>query len=767
MKVTDPLGHTRTYTYDAADNQTGISDALGHRVTKTYDAVNRVVTEQDALGNTTSFTYDEQGNVLTVTDALSNVTTNTYDAIGQLKTTQDAGGGTVSYTYDANGNRTAITDANSHTGASTYDELNRLKTSADALGNKTTYRYDAAGNRTQVQRPTGVVISYTYDALNRPSGYSFTGYSVTYTYDAAGNRLSMTDPTGATGYTYDALNRLATVTSPGSQTVRYQYDAAGNRTQLQYPDGKTVTSAYDAANRLTHVTDGANRVTSYTYDVANRLTNVANPNGTTATYSFDEANRVTSINHRTAANATLIGLQYTYNKVGNRTYMVDGSGTTAYTYDDLQRLTNVTYPNGDTTSYAYDAMGNRTSMTVNGTTTSYSYDAADRLTNVGGTSVTWDANGSMLTKGGTTYTYDTLGRLTGLTGGMAFTYDGDGKRQTQTVSGTTTSYIYDIGVSNAQVLQETTGTAASLYTYGLDRIAMIGSNGAPTYYHADALGSPRVLTEASGASVATYTYDAFGALRNTPAATTNTFRFTGEHQDASGLVYLRARYYDPSIGRFISRDTFPGFLGANQSLNRYAYAYNNPVNLSDPTGNSPQEMKGNGRRGSSAHRYGGMFGMSYAAFLAEFDSIDAAEAFLDGTAKWRKRLGFGVKFLPFEGPSRLFDNIDRFEKGLRPIKTYRDNTYIDARMAAGEYGSGDGGQYIANANKGLNWIDTVLSSMPKQFCFGTCEVAEATTGAARNYTNSQAGTNKAFDAYDQGGSDAIINMDFEKLYGLR
>ena len=408
-----------------------------------------------------------------------------------------------------------------------------------------------------------------------------------------------------------------------------------------------MTYTYDAANRLLTVTDWAAQVTSHTYDSAGNLTAVSNPNGTEASYSYDDANRLLQLTN-TGPGGTISSFGYTLDDVGNRTQVVEAAGDViTYTYDALYRLTDVweqmrvdfdsnchvdvadiqqvasrwrmkdTDPgwdawydldgDGDTdvvdimltvvhwgescesASYTYDTMGNRLSMTIPTGTITYTYDAADRLLNISdGTTFTWDTNGNQLSKGSTNYTYDTANRLIQVANGTAvvqFTYDGDSKRTSKTVDGTSTSYLYDVNAILPVVLVETTGGADTLYTYGADLIAMTEPGGIQSCYHYDGLGSVRNLSNDTGAVIASYTYGAFGNQRLMKGSSDNAFKFTGEQtDDETGLIYLRARYYDPSVGRFISKDPFEGFDTQPQTLNRYPYAQNRPLVLTDPSG---------------------------------------------------------------------------------------------------------------------------------------------------------------------------------------
>jgi len=264
----------------------------------------------------------------------------------------------------------------------------------------------------------------------------------------------------------------------------------------------------------------------------------------------------------------------------------------------LNRLHTVTYP-GTTVTYTYDSMGNRLNMvTSTGNTSStiaYTYDAGDQLLSAGGTTYTYDNDGNRIEKdassGISLYGYDGANRLSSVSvvGGplLTFAYDGDGNRiDKEVISGNTTentNYVWDVNGGLPQVLTEAAdGQGTSVSLYGLQRISMTNSSGGQTYYQYDGLGSVRSLSDSSGNSAATYSYDAFGNTGVTTGSVDNDFLFTGEQMDAeTGLIYLRARYYDPETGRFISRDPAT-------SISRYTYGYNNPVRFTDPSGRGPE-----------------------------------------------------------------------------------------------------------------------------------------------------------------------------------
>jgi RHS repeat-associated protein len=194
-----------------------------------------------------------------------------------------------------------------------------------------------------------------------------------------------------------------------------------------------------------------------------------------------------------------------------------------------------------------------------------------------------DASGQAL------YEHDSLGRLVRVTapGGVTqYVYDADGNRVQKSSGVTVSNYLVDRGARNATVLVETDGAGAvrAAYTYGDDLLAM-RRGGAPFFYHFDGQLSTRALTNALGQTTDQYTFSAFGTLVRKQGTTENEFLYTGQQYDANaGFYYLRARYYDPATGRFISSDTFSGNPFEPMTLHKYVYASDNPANRFDPSG---------------------------------------------------------------------------------------------------------------------------------------------------------------------------------------
>ena len=622
--TTDPLGNETTYTYDSVGRRLTMVDPNGnvsggnpaaHTWTYSYDNEDRVTQVQapaPATGGsplTTTSQYDPVGNRTVVIDANGQVTKYAYDArdllieVDQSPNPWTDPNATPSpkivtfYHHDNLGNLAGVVrdqgdSANERQTDYTYDGLNRLRTETQYPSWPTTtptlvtsYTYDGNGNRVTLKDPLGQTTSYGYDPLNRLTSISYSDGvtpSVSYAYDANGNRTTMSDGTGSTTYSYDEMDRLLAVTSPGAKTVGYRYDLDGNRTKVIYPDSTAVTYAFDKGSRLQSLSDWANRTTSYQYFPDGNLQTVTNLDGTTANYSYDNAQRATEVLNRNGTNV-IDQHSYTLDNVGNRTALsetlaqISGGPITnnvTYTYDSLYRLTGA-----GTTTYTYDPVGNRLTKG----TTSYTYDRADRILTAGTTSYTVNANGNLTNRGSDVFAYDQANRLTSATViGTTSTdrYDGDGKRASQIVGTSTTSYLYDVNNSLPNVLTDGTNK----YVYGLGLVYAVDGSGNVQVYHTDGLGSVRAITNGAGTLIQTYQTDEFGIPTNSQGTSTQPFQYTGQQVDGNGLVYLRARYYDPTSGRFLSRDISFGATASPLTLNRYTYVRNGPVNLVDPMG---------------------------------------------------------------------------------------------------------------------------------------------------------------------------------------
>lgn len=637
--VTTPKGEKTTYTYDNNGNRDSVVDPRGnvqganandYKTTYTYDAAGRLKTTTDPLGNITANNYDAVGNLDWTKDANNHQTSYSYDAAGRILTVTAPDLGVTTYTYDGNGNLKTRKDGENHTTSYSYDEAGRLTqiTGQDPDGAGpltapvTTYTYDLNGNRLTMFDPNGNATgtagdgktTYTYDRVNRLKtiGYSDTTPGVTFNYDPVGNRTSMVDGSGTATYVYDNLDRLKSLTR-GTNAFSYGYDVAGNVTNRTYPDSTQVAYTYDEDNRLASVASGGN-TTGYGYDAASNLTTTTLPsgNGYAETRSYDKAGRLTEVKNATAT-STLSDFVSTLDPVGNPTRIVQSgaiASTTDYTYDVNDRLQSVCFQAGTCPGatdpfirWTYDKVGNRKTETRPGVpVTNYTYTNLDQLTQAGSTAYTYDQNGNEKSAGSRTFTYDLANRLKTTTSGSTtttYTYDGEENRlqaSTGTQASKKTNFLWDTNRELPQLALERDGNNALLrrYLYGMRRISM-RSGTADYYFHYDTIGSVRNLTSSAGITQWTHTYEPFGSLRsetkNATAAPSYSMKFSGELSDDTGLYYLRARQYDPTLGRFLRQDPMLA-PQADPAAATYVYVSDRPTVLNDPAGLCSQPLSG-------------------------------------------------------------------------------------------------------------------------------------------------------------------------------
>lgn len=618
--TTNALGEVNTFAYDGRGNQILSTDALSRSTTNVFDLANRLVAVLHPDGTTTSNRFDVLGRKIADTDQAGRTTLYGYDALGRLTSVTNALLQVTRYEYDDLGEQTAQIDASGRVTHYAYDDRGRRVSRILPLGQSDLATYDSLGNMTAYRDFNGNITTYQYDSLNRllqkTPDSSLGEPSVTFGYNALGQRTNMVDASGTTTYNYDARNRLTEKATPQG-TLTYSYDANGNVTNVlsSNANGTSVGYEYDALNRLSAVNDTHLGSTTYAYDSVGNLHGFLYPNLASTVYTYDSLNRLTNV----AANKLLTSLaryDYTLDASGHRTSATEASGRVVnYAYNVLYQLTNETVsgtPSAGSVGYAYDAVGNRlarNSSLPGILAGSYSYDDNDRLL-----SDTYDNNGNTRSASmadplsGTTSVsdqYDFENHLVNRNSGqIRVVYDGDDNRVRKILTtGTntiTTYYLVDeLSLSGSpQVVEEltkdtahpslSTPTVTCVYVWGQSLISqdrLNGSTWTESYYGYDGQGSVRYLTDASAGITDTYDYDAFGNLTGGTGTTPNNYLYQGEQYDQDlKLYYLRARYADPDRGRFWSMDSFEGFGTDPQSLHKYTFNQNDPINRHDPSG---------------------------------------------------------------------------------------------------------------------------------------------------------------------------------------
>ncbi len=595
-----------TYKYDTTGGYT-LTDPTGAITTVFYNTVNNTRTVTDPLGRSQTYSYDAAGLLDKVTGANGYQVDYNFCSCGQLRSLIDPLGNTISFSYEANFNKLqSITDGKGNDITYSYDSKGNLTTTTYEDGSQQKYLYDTKGQLTKSTNRRNQNITYEYNSQNQLTKETAARISTTYGYDATSGLLtSITNSSqGTTQIHYEQVQNRLTIITPSGRSSIYHFDNLGRRTQLTITSGadiRTTNYSYDSFGRLDKLTDGSNKlIIDYDYDNFGRLAKETNGNGTYTNYTYDLAGQILSLVNYNKTGGINSRNDYTYDNLGRRSTMTTLDGTWNYGYDLSGQLTRAiftsnnpsTIPNQDLT-YSYDAAGNRIQTIENGKTTDYLTNNLNQYTNAGTTSYTYDKDGNLLTKteAGKTwsYGYDSKSRLVRVTDPnnliTKYEYDVFGNRSASLVGTKRTEYLVDpLGMGDVLAEYNGSGALIASYNHGLGLASRTNASNVSTYYDFDALGSTVGMTNGAGNNANRYAYRPFGEDFYETETVANPFEYVGQYgvmEEANGLDFMRARYYDGGMGRFTSLDPI-GWQGGD--TNFYRYVNNSPTNAIDPRG---------------------------------------------------------------------------------------------------------------------------------------------------------------------------------------
>ncbi|NDI36496.1 polymorphic toxin-type HINT domain-containing protein [Chengkuizengella sediminis] len=586
IKVIDANG------YDSAD-----SDDLRHGLEYTYDIGNRLLTlttpETKNAGVTNSnYTYNALNHVLTYSDGLNHTTTYVRDIWGNPLTVTDAEGHTSQFKYDLAGNLVSSTDGNGNTTNYEYNQFHLLRSITDPLGQTMNYVYDLGGRlRTEVNR-NNQTIAYVYNRDHQLISRSIEGDENSlekFLYNKDGSILAAINDYGVNEYRYTANGYLASEWRNGQQILTYEYDQNGNIVGFVDASGDWTRYSYDDHNRIQNVFDGEELLATYNYNKDSTVANTQYSTGIQSDYTYDKDLNILGLTHKNTQNEIISQYVYTYDVNGNLLSETKNGESTDYTYDKLNQLHTV-FSNNELETYTYDAIGNRIEKIKGADTTTYGYDPNNRLLeqvlNGTQTTFTYDPNGNLLKEitgeQEKTYTYDGYNQLIqsfkpdGTW--MDYDYNAQGWRHAISENGIRSEFTEHFG----QVIleQNNVGEIMNRTLRGYNILAQQDQKDNVGYYLQNGHGDVISIVDGTGEILNAYEYDAFGNTTNAIEQVTNRFLYAGEQFDSiTDQYYLRARYYNPQIGRFTQEDIFRG-----DGLNLYVYVSNNPLRYIDPTG---------------------------------------------------------------------------------------------------------------------------------------------------------------------------------------
>ncbi|EJP23767.1 RHS repeat-associated core domain protein [Lachnoanaerobaculum sp. ICM7] len=622
-----------------------------------YDAKGQLVKKESNAG-VEKFSYDGNGNLISITGVAGDDTYFTYSprnlvtsvTPNEVNTKRPETGlpnvqsfkvGDISYKTNTGGDLLEFTDGNFHITQFIRDNLSRVIKRKNPLGDIESYEYGEFDTPVRIIKADGTILEYTYDkegqitAQSRVMGGEKRELA-RYRYDSTGNVTEAVGEAGTSTYEYDLFGNITKYTDSFGKSVNYNYDTAGNLIKVQIDTETPVQYTYDEVSRITAVTYGENKTVRYEY--ADNTTATYLPNGEIITETVNENGELVNKSYKDTSEAVIAELTIYYDdnerivqkavafkregvshENGNEQNQNDENNfqkiTYQYTYTDRGELSSCIIINDEAVediSYTYDNAGNRLSEThTSGDKTEntiFKYDENNRLIEKsspdGITLYTYDKNGNRISAISNdekyTYVYDYNDNLIEVKKNdikvFEAVYDAMGERTiTRSLDSETgilkeKRFINDVSFDNTQVLKVYGENNESNYLYGNERIAKY-SNDFESFYFSD--NNDSVLAK-FGVSKDFFAYTPFGIKDGNE----EDFGFDGEWSDNTKLYYLRARYYSPSDGVFLSEDSFEGELDESLSLNGYSFVENDPVNYNDPAGYRKSRSKGSSRSSS-------------------------------------------------------------------------------------------------------------------------------------------------------------------------
>jgi RHS repeat-associated protein len=600
--VTDSEGYQLTFAYDALDRLTRVTYPDGTFERLRYNRLNPVQFT-DRQKRTTRVRYDALRRPVSITDPLDRITQLRWCDCGSLAQLIDAAGNVTTWEHDLQG---------------------RVIAKALADGATTRYVYAPASGRLQrMIDPKGQITTYTYTTDDNIRRIAFKNADVdtapiTFTYDPDYDRLiRVKDGIGTTHYAYHPVGergalQVASITGqlPGSQ-VDYAYDELG-RVVRRSINGVPTVVTYDALGRASRLRNALGTFRLIYVGATERVQSIAYPNGQETVLSYFGVlgdQRLRRLRHQRPDGRVLSQFDYTYETTGEihtqRRYQpgLEPARTTyTYQYDAArQLLAAVLEDRTDATvktyAYDYDAAGNRIGEDVGASHRSASFNTVNQLVSLQRGKKTWDftydANGNLLSDGVRTFEWDARDRLTAIVSGnrrSEFSYDGFDRRVriVEERKGAVVSDVWLLWCGTAICAQRIvdTGTSAlqkRFFSFGETDDERV------YFYTRDYLGSIRQMTDTAGAVVTSYDYDPYGRTIASNGEATASFGYANYYVHAPSQLYLtQYRAYDPTQGRWLSRDP----VVEDRGTNLYRFVHNDPINLIDLQGLSPDTVQG-------------------------------------------------------------------------------------------------------------------------------------------------------------------------------
>ncbi|MCK5056377.1 MAG: RHS repeat-associated core domain-containing protein [Candidatus Aminicenantes bacterium] len=487
--------------------------------------------------------------------------------------------------------------------------------SESAAGKSWRFKYNENEQLDEVIRPDNRKVEYQYDKSGKLKSKKIGKKQEQFEYNYAGDLTRISDDTGITQIKRDVSGRLKKMVYPRGEELLYKYNENGEIMRVSWGNNHFLKFYRDLLGNTIRMETPAG-LFKMSYDYNKRVRQRIYPNGAFSEFQYNREGRPVRIRHALPNGHLVYEFSYSYDDGGLLKIAKEGSSkgelTIHYTYDEYEQLIKAEYSDGRVYSYQYDSFGNRVKYSSPAGTFSATYDTHDRLQTWQDTPVRHDAVGNVTAFGESTYIYDVDDALIN-DGSQNYQYNAFGWRVSASGKGGTTDYIHFIDDLPYVLVEKGKTNKRYLWNEG-QCLGQIEGNRNILYFFEDHLGSIRCAVDNSGNLVGYAEYSPFGIpIERIPGVR---FGYAGEEQDETGKVYLRARYYEPEIGRFLIKDRVGIQLLDSIKQNRYAYAANSPVNYTDSNGAYPNWNRNYWNNWTSGRYLGSGFGTDAAKYWA-------------------------------------------------------------------------------------------------------------------------------------------------------
>lgn len=615
VKYTGLGGASISYTYDDMDRLISISGPGEYTRSAEYNKIGKPVRIVDSLDGEIMIEYDRFNYPAAYIDETGQRWEQKYSPSGDLVSTKSPDGRVMNILRDWEGVIRQIDIPGRGSYKFEFNENKDPSGAVDPEGKRTSVIYNAIGKLTKFTDPEGRSLEFQYNNRGFLTDLTAPGQNIwAFDYDSSGNLISTTDPSGNhESRSYDGRGRLTDIAYPElNNAISIGYAPEGNISSLSSPgdfsivlnpatpDGQIsgnnislkispengriienngINVSYDSEFRLSTLTFDGNRNIQYLYNSSGRLVKISDWAGHETEFAYDNAGRLTLIDRDSGTDS---GIGYDENGL-------PGRYTTTRNNVIISDIVISRNSKGFIESVRRDPLHIPEFEVKN---QSWTYDSSSRTAGM-----TWDSRGRLISDGTRIFQWDTANRLTSLINGQnttSWNYDSEGNPVSLTTGDSTVNMVwnYSLGMPALHsMVNDTSIQSGVVFIYtpaGYLLYAVDTATGERMDYIFDEKGNTNYLLSQNGDILAHYSYDPYGRIFTHQESVSLPFKFQGQighftHPASGNLIRMKARVYDPDMGRFLTPDPVRRFTGARLA-NPYVYTRNNPINFRDPDG---------------------------------------------------------------------------------------------------------------------------------------------------------------------------------------